>query len=149
VHLIGKGVACASLNQSVSALLFFYGFTLGRKALPEHIPYAKKPKILPIVLSAEEVARLLDAMDDLTRRVTVMTALTTGMRTGEVVSLRIEHIESNRGLIRIVEGNGAKDCYVMLSDDLLDVLRSYWEFGKQRSWLFPNPNGRVHSIRSR
>jgi len=141
VHLVGNGVAWATLNQTVSALRFFYGTTLRRQDLPERIPYARKPKTLPIVLSVDEVARLLDAVTDLTCRIALITVYATGMRTSEVVMIRIEHIESGRKLIRIDQGKGGKDRYVMLSDRLLAILRAYWKTAKPRPWLFPKRDG--------
>jgi integrase len=144
VHLVGNNIAWATLNQTVSALRFFYGITLGRKDLPVRIPYARKPKTLPVVLSADEVARLLEAVDDLTCRIALTTVYATGMRTGEVVAVRIEHIESGRKLIRIEQGKGAKDRYVMLTGALLVILRTYWPMRRPRPWLFPGRDGHRH-----
>ena len=115
VHLAGNAIAWASLNQIVSALRFFYGVTLGRKDLPERIPYARRPKLLPVVLSAAEVARLIEAVEEPVFRTALATVYATGMRTAEVLSLRIDHIESARNLIRVQQGKGRKDRYVMLS----------------------------------
>jgi integrase/recombinase XerD len=141
VHLVGGGIAWATLNQTVSALRFLYGVTLGRKDLPERIPYARKPKTLPVVLSAAEVARLIEAVDDLICRTALATVYATGLRTAEVLSLRIEHIESARGLIRVEQGKGRKDRYVMLSAALLATLRAYWKIARPRRWLFTRPDG--------
>ena len=88
VHLVESAIAWASLNQTVSALRLFYGVTLGRKDLPERIPYARKPKTLPVVLSVAEVARLIEAVEDPVCRTALATVYATGMRTAEVVSLR-------------------------------------------------------------
>jgi integrase/recombinase XerD len=87
VHLVENAVAWATLNQTVAALRFFYGVTLGRKELPERIPYARVPKTLPVVLSAAEVARLIEAVDDLICRTVLATVYATGLRTAEVLSL--------------------------------------------------------------
>jgi integrase len=95
-----------------------------------------------VVLSAAEVARLIEAVDDPVCRTVVATVYATGMRTAEVVSLRIEHIESARGLIRIEQGKGRKDRYVMLSAQLLGTLRAYWRVGRPRTWLFPRADGK-------
>lgn len=141
VHLVENRVAWASLNQTVSALRFFYGVTLGRTDLPERIPYARVPKTLPHVLSAAEVARLLDAVEDPVCRAALTTVYATGMRTAEVLALRIEHIESARGLIRVEQGKGRKDRYVMLSEALLATLRGYWKATRPRRWLFPRAAG--------
>jgi len=122
-------------------LRFFYGVTLGRKDLPERIPYARRPKTLPVVLSVAEVARLIGAVDDLVCRTALATVYATGLRTAEVLSLRIEHIESARGLIRVEQGKGRKDRYVMLSATLLATLRAYWKIARPRRWLFTRPDG--------
>jgi site-specific recombinase XerD len=141
VHLVENAVAWATLNQTVAALRFFYGVTLGRKELPERIPYARVPKTLPVVLSAAEVARLIEAVDELVCRTALATVYATGLRTAEVLSLRIDHIESGRGLIRVEQGKGRKDRYVMLSATLLATLRAYWRIARPCRWLFARPDG--------
>jgi integrase/recombinase XerD len=142
VHLVGNAIAWASLNQIVSALRFFYGVTLGRKDLPERIPYARRPKSLPVVLSAGEAARLIEAVEDPVFRTALATVYATGMRTAEVLSLRIDHIESARNLIRVEQGKGRKYRYVMLSAALLATLRAYWKIARPRRWLFARPDGK-------
>ncbi|MFZ0850729.1 MAG: site-specific integrase [Hyphomicrobiaceae bacterium] len=141
VHLVENAIAWASLNQIVSALRFLYGVTLGRKELPKRIPYARRPKTLPVVLSVAEVARLIEAVEDAVCRTALTTVYATGLRTAEVTSLRIEHIESARGLIRVEQGKGRKDRYVMLSVALLATLRTYWKIARPRRWLFTRPDG--------
>lgn len=141
VHLVEQKVAWATLNHTVSALRFLYGVTLGRKDLPERIPYARVPKTLPIVLSTNEVARLLDAVEDLACRTALITVYATGMRTAEVLAFRIEHIETARELIRVEQGKGRKDRYVMLSPSLLATLRAYWKIARPRRLMFPRADG--------
>ena len=136
LHLVHRKIAWATLNQAVSGLRFFFGVTLGRTDLPVRIPYARKPKTLPVVLGADTVGRLLEAVDDLGCRVALATAYATGLRTSEVVAIRIEHIETERELIRVVDGKGAKDRYVTLSPGLLVLLRTYWKVVRTRPWLF-------------
>jgi integrase/recombinase XerD len=89
VHLVSRGVAWATLNQVVSALRFFYGVTLGCKDLPERIPYARRPKTVPVILSPEEVACFLAAVASIRDRLALTTAYATGLRAKEVVSVRI------------------------------------------------------------
>lgn len=141
LHLVEQKVAWATLNHTVSALRFLYGVTLGRNDLPERIPYARVPKTLPVVLSMTEVARLIEAVDDLVCRTALTTAYATGMRTAELLTFRIEHIESARGLIRIEQGKGRKDRYVMLSPTLLATLRGYWKDVRPGRWFFPRADG--------
>ena len=136
LHLVRRKIAWATLNQAVSGLRFFFGITLGRTDLPVRIPYARKAKTLPIVLAADTVGRLLEAVEDLTCRVALATAYATGMRTSEVVSIRIGHIETERKLIRVVCGKGAKDRYVPLSPGLLALLRAYWKVVRTKPFLF-------------
>jgi integrase len=94
-----------------------------------------------VVLSVAEVARLIEAVEDLVCRTALATVYATGLRTAEVLSLRIEHIESARGLIRVEQGKGRKDRYVMLSATLLVTLRAYWKIARPRRWLFARRDG--------
>jgi len=137
VHLAGKGVAWGSLNQVVCALRFFYGVTLGQATIPERIPYAREPRKLPTVLSADEVARFLESVSSLKSRVALTTAYAAGLRVSEVVALKLRDIDSDRRVIRIENGKGGKERYVMLSAPLLGILRSYWRLARPSLYLFP------------
>lgn len=137
VHLAGKGVAWATLNQVVCAIRFFYGVTLGDDIVPERIPYARTPKSLPVILSADEVKRFLEAVSSLKCRVALTTAYSAGLRVSEVVGIRIADINSDRMIIHVRHGKGDRDRYVMLSDQLLTILRAYWKRTRPRHFLFP------------
>ena len=137
VHLISKGISWASLNQFVCALRFFYGVTLGCDAIPERIAYAREPHKLPAVLSAEEVVRFLEAVSSLKARVALTTAYAAGLRVSEVVGLKAADIDSDRMVIRVECGKGGKERYVMLSEQLLGILRSYWRLAHPERFLFP------------
>ena len=137
VHLVAKGVSWGSLNQVVCALRFFYGVTLGEATIPERIPYARAPRKLPVVLSADEVVRFLEAVSGLKSRAALTTAYAAGLRASEVAGLLIEDIDSDRGVIRVRHGKGAKDRNVMLSPQLLGILRTYWRLARPRRFLFP------------
>ncbi len=137
VHLAGKGVTWATLNQVVCALWFFYGITLGDDTLPERIPYARTPKTLPVILSADEVTRFLEAVSSLKCRVALTTAYSAGLRVSEVVGIRIDDIDSRRMVIHVRHGKGDRDRYVMLSQQLLTILRAYWKRTRPRQFLFP------------
>ena len=137
VHLASKGVVWGSLNQVVCALRFFYGVTLDQAILPERIPYAREPRKLPTGLSAEEVVRFLEAVSSLKSRVALTTAYAAGLRVSEVAALKVSDIESDRMVMRIENGKGGKQRYVMLSAPLLGVLRSYWRLARPSLFLFP------------
>jgi integrase/recombinase XerD len=137
VHLAGKGIAWATLNQIVCALRFLYGVTLGQEAVPERIPYARKRATLPDVLNRDEVVRFLEAVPSLKCRVALTTAYATGMRVSEVVAVEVRNIDSGRMVIRIEHGKGGKDRYVMLSAQLLGILRAYWKLTRPQRFLFP------------
>lgn len=137
VHLVANGISWPALNQIVCALRFFYGVTLGQPTVPERIAYAREPQKLPVVLSADEVVRLLEAVPSLKSRTALTTVYATGLRVSEVVRLQIGDIDSQRMVIRVEQGKGGKDRYVMLSPQLLKILRSYWRLTRPPLWLFP------------
>ena len=142
VHLVSTGMSWPALNQTVCALRFFYGVTLGHGEIPERIPYARAPRKLPVVLSADEVVRFLEAVPSLKTRAALTTAYAAGLRASEAVGLRVGDIDSKRMVIRVEHGKGGKDRYVMLSAQLLGILRTYWRLARPKDWLFP---GRAES----
>ncbi|MPZ31628.1 MAG: tyrosine-type recombinase/integrase, partial [Rhodospirillales bacterium] len=111
VQLVGHGISWPALNQTVCALRFLYGVTLGRTELPGRIPYAREPSKLPLVLSGDEVVRFLEAVPGLKSRTALTAAYAAGLRASEAVRLKIGDIDSGRMMIRIEEGKGAKDRY--------------------------------------
>jgi site-specific recombinase XerD len=137
VHLISTGISWPALNQTVCALRFFYGVTLGHEEIPERIAYAREPRKLPVVLSADEIVRFLEAVPSLRTRTALTTAYAAGLRASEAVRLKVGDIDSARMVIRVEHGKGGKDRYVMLSAQLLGILRSYWRLVRPRLWLFP------------
>ncbi|MBV8459201.1 MAG: site-specific integrase [Acetobacteraceae bacterium] len=137
LHLTSQGVAWSTLNLTVCALRFLYGVTLGRPEMLELIPYARAQRKLPVVLSAEEVVRFLKAVPGFKSRVALTTAYATGLRLSEVVALKVSAIDSQRMVILVENGKGGKDRYVMLSVQLLEILRGYWRHVRPRDWLFP------------
>ncbi|MGF6313359.1 integrase/recombinase XerD [Bradyrhizobium sp. i1.8.4] len=140
LHLIGLKRSWTHINQATCALRFFYAVTLGRKEAIENIISAREPIKQPLVLSAEEVVRFLEAVPALRDRVALVTAYAAGLRVGEVSRLKPSAIDSKRMLILITAGKGGKDRYLMLSPRLLSILRSYWCLAKPRHWLFPGRN---------
>jgi len=137
VHLASKGVAWGSLNQVVCALRFFYGVTLGQGTIPERIVYAREPRKLPTVLSADEVVRFRESVSSLKARVALTTAYAAGLRVAEVAALKVRDIDSGRMVLRIARGKGAKERYGVLSVPLLGILRSYWRLMRPPLYLFP------------
>jgi site-specific recombinase XerD len=137
VYLVSTGISWASLNQIVCALRFFYGITLGQDDVPERIPYAREPRKLPVILSADEVVQFLEAVSSLKARVALTTAYAAGLRVGEVCGLKVEDIDSSRMVMHVRHGKGAKARYVMLATELLGILRSYWRLSRPTAFLFP------------
>src|SRR5512135_1525669 len=111
--------------------------TLGRDEALHRIACPKQPKKLPVVLSPEEVVRFFQAVPGLKHRALLMTAYAAGLRISEVVALRVEDVDSRRMVLRVRQGKGRKDRYVMLSPRLLEVLRAYWKAARPAHWLFP------------
>ena len=137
VHLVSCGISWPALNQTVCALRFFYGVTLGHGEIPERIAYARQPRKLPVVLSADEVVRFLEAVPSLRTRAALTTAYAAGLRASEAAGLKLGDIDSSRMVIRVEHGKGGKDRYVMLSVQLLGILRTYWRLARPKGWLFP------------
>ncbi len=137
VFLVSRKISWPALNQTVCALRFFYGVTLNRPEIPERIAYAREPRKLPVILSADEVVRFLEAVPSLKTRTALTTAYAAGLRASEAVSLKVADIDSSRMLIQVRHGKGAKDRTVMLSPQLLAILRTYWRLARPREWLFP------------
>jgi site-specific recombinase XerD len=139
VYLVNeRHVSWSSFNQAVCALRFLYRHTLGRDWAVAHIPFPRQPRKLPVVLSQAEVIRLFDAIRSLKLRAMLMTAYAAGLRLSEVTHLQVSDIDSERMVIRVRQGKGQKDRYVMLSPKLLETLRLYWRMERPTTWLFPS-----------
>jgi integrase/recombinase XerD len=138
LHLIHEErISWAHYNVTVCALRFLYRVTLGKNWRVEQLPYAKKPKTLPTVLTNQEVLRLLKCVRQLKHRMVLMTMYGTGLRVSEATHLRPEHIDSQRMVIEVHGGKGAKDRLVPLPPVLLMALREYWRVYRPKQWLFP------------
>ena len=140
LHLAASGAGVPTLNQTISSLRFFFKVTLGRPDIVERTAFVHEPSKLPVVLSPEEVARLLDAATSLKYKTALSVAYGAGLRASEVVTLKITDIDSQRMVIRVEQGKGRKDRYVMLSPHLLDLLRAWWKLARPQGWLFPGQN---------
>ena len=135
-----KKMSPSSIRVAVAALRFLFQVTLKRGwDLGQSLPYPKQPRKLPVVASPEEVLHFLDCAPGLKHRAILTACYAAGLRVSEAVSLRPADIDSRRQVIRIHQGKGRKDRYVMLSPRLLAVLRDYWRTFRptSRHWLFP------------
>lgn len=142
LHLRESGVSWSLFNQAVCALKFLYTVTLRVGWPVAHIPYGRKPRKLRVVLSQDEVVRLLSAVDNVVYRMALTTAYAAGLRITELVMLKAEHIDSARMLLHVELGKGQKARLVPLSEVLLAQLRDYWRTGRPKvkgsPWLFPS-----------
>jgi site-specific recombinase XerD len=137
LHLTRNQKVCwASFNQSVCAIRFFYGVTLNKDWDIQRIPYQKTGRKLPVVLSGEEVTKLFQAVENLKHRTMLMTAYAAGLRVSEVTHLHVGDVDGQRMTLRVEQGKGRQDRYVMLSHRLLVLLREYWKTYRTRHWLF-------------
>ena len=127
----------SSVSVVTGALRFLYKVTLKRDWAIDEIPMPKRPFKLPVILSREEVLHFLDSVDSVKHRAILMKAYAAGLRVSEVTHLKVTDIDSQRMMLRVDQGKGRKDRYVMLSPRLLEVLRDYWKILRPTLWLFP------------
>jgi integrase/recombinase XerD len=140
LHLVASGAGSPTINHAVTALRFLFLVTLRKPQVVARLPFIREPRKLPVVLSPEEVARLLDAAPSLKYRAALSVAYGAGLRASEIISLKVEDIDSARMVIRVEQGKGRKDRYVMLAPHLLDLLRAWWRTARPQGWLFPGQN---------
>jgi site-specific recombinase XerD len=146
LHMRSAGASASRMNNAVSGLRFFFAVTLGRTDAAVGMTGVREPRTLPVVLSPEEVARLLDAAPSLKYKAALSVAYGAGLRASEVISLKVTDIDSTRMVLRVEQGKGHKDRYAMLSAALLDPLRAWWRAGREQGvmrpggWLFPGQN---------
>jgi site-specific recombinase XerD len=146
LHQRQSGMQPPSINNSVSALRFFFTVTLERPDLARRLTVVREPLRLPTVLSVEEVTLLLQSAPGAKYKAALGTAYGAGLRVSEVVALKVGDIDSERMLLRVEQGKGRKDRHAMLSPQLLDLLREWWAEGRRRGvllprgWLFPGRN---------
>ena len=146
LHLVNNGMSTGSINARLSGLRFFFEVTLDDANRLKRIKRVNQPRKLPEILSVEEVTRLIDAAESLKYKAALSISYGAGLRAAEVVNLRISDIDSERMIIRIEQGKGAKDRHGMLSPALLPILRQWYRFGRSQNrlmpggWLFPGQN---------
>jgi integrase/recombinase XerD len=133
-----KKLGVVSISVATSALRFLYRVTLKKNwCMADMIPAPKMPKKLPIILSPEEVVRFLDCVAMRKHRAILTTCYAAGLRISEAVVLTLPAIDSQRMVLRVEQGKGQKDRYVMLSPKLLEILRDWWRMERPGHWLFP------------
>jgi len=146
LHLVETGTSSISLNAAITALRFFFGVTLERPEALAKMSTVREPRKLPVVLSCEEVARLIAAAGTPKYQAVLSVAYGAGLRASEVVALKVGDIDSTRMTLRVEQGKGRKDRYAMLSPLLLERLRVWWRAGRAQGklldggWLFPGQN---------
>src|SRR5574338_1051595 len=150
LHLVDHGISPVSLNAAITGLKFFFDVTLDHAELMARMQPVRVPRTLPVVLSREEVARLIAAAGNLKHQTALSVAYGAGLRASEVVALKVGDVDSQRMTLRIDQGKGRKDRYAMLSPVLLERLRAWWRVGHAQGkilpggWLFPGMDPTDH-----
>src|SRR5271166_5682560 len=140
LHMAQQQISPGSINAAIAALRFFFTVTLERPDLVRPLTTVNKPRKAPVVLSQEEVARLLEAAPGLKYKAALSIAYGAGLRVSEVANLKVSDIDSQRMMLRVEQGKGQRDRYVMLSPQLLELLRDWWKAARPQVWLFPGQN---------
>jgi len=146
LHLVEQGIASGNLNARITALKFFFGTTLEHPEVITKMRHVYEPRTIPIVLSLDEVTRLLQAAGSLKYQAALGVAYGAGLRASEVVHLSVTDIDSERMVIHVEQGKGQRDRYAMLSPTLLKLLRAWWLHAHAHQqvlpggWLFPGQN---------
>jgi len=146
LYLVDQGTSAITINATIVGLKFFFDVTLGRSELMAKMQTVHVPQKLPVVLSRDEVTRLIAAAPNFKSQTALSVAYATGLRVSEVVSLKVSDIDSKRMTLRVEQGKGRKDRYAMLSPVLLERLRAWWRQAHAQGkmlpggWLFPGLN---------
>lgn len=146
LYLVDQGTSPITINATICGLKFFFGITLGRSELMLKMQTVQVPQKLPVVLSRDEVTRLIAAAPNLKSQTALSVAYATGLRVSEVVGLKVTDIDSKRMTVRVEQGKGRKDRYAMMPPLLLERLRAWWRQANAQGkmlpggWLFPGMN---------
>src|SRR3954471_20871856 len=140
LHLTEGGVRPPTINAAVSALRFFFSVTVDRPAVTKPLTFVAEPRKIPVVLSPEEVAWVLEAAPGPKDKAALSAAYGAGLLVSEVVALKVSDVDSKRMLLRIEQGKGRRDRFAMLSPQLLELLRDWWRIARPQVWLFPGQN---------
>ena len=140
LHLTENRVGAPTINFTVTVLRFFFTMTLDRADAIKHLTFVPEPRKIPVVLSLEEVARLLEAAPGPKYKAALAAAYGAGLRVSEVATLKVSDIDSERMMLRVEQGKGHKDRHAMLAPQLLELLRDWWRIARPQVWLFPGQN---------
>jgi len=143
LHLVKQGTSSISINAAISGLKFFFGTTLGRPDAMLKMKHIYEPRKIPVILSLDEVTRLLKSAGNLKHQAALAVAYGAGLRASEIVHLTINDIDGERKVLRVEQGKGKRDRYAMLSPRLYEILRAWWREGQSQNkllpggWIFP------------
>ena len=140
LHMAKQQIGAPTINSAIAALRFFFIVTLERPDLVRPLRIVTEPRKAPVVLSPEEVARLLEAAPGLKYKAALSVAYGAGLRVSEVANLKVSDIDRERMTLRVEQGKGQRDRDVMLSPHLLQLLREWWKAARPQVWLFPGQN---------
>jgi len=140
LHMAQQQASPSTINAAITALRFFFTVTLEKPDLVRPLRIVTEPRKAPVVLSQEEVARLLQAAPGLKYKAALSVAYGAGLRVSEVAHLKVSDIDSQRMMLRVEQGKGQRDRDVMLSPQLLQLLREWWKAARPQVWLFPGQN---------
>jgi len=137
LHLLDSGLSWSTFNIATCALRFFFRTTLGRQEMVEALPFPRKPKKLPVVLTQQEVRSIIAASPQPKYETIFITMYAMALRVGDVRRIKVTDIDAKRMVVAIRSGKGAKDRYVPLSPRHLRRLRNHWRSERPKVWLFP------------
>jgi len=137
LHCVDRGVSPVTLNATITGLTFFFEITLSRPELMKQMSHVRVARTLPTILSREEASRLIESAKTLKHRTALSVAYGAGLRVSEVIALKVADIDSERMLLRVEQGKGAKDRYALLPPILLERLRSWWRHARSAGQVLP------------
>ena len=144
-HLSHEGKSSSYLNQTVNGIKFYYEQVLGMPGRFYHLDRPRKEKKLPVVLSKSEVQSIISSIGNIKHKVIIALIYSAGLRRGELINLKVEHIDSKRMTVFIKGAKGSKDRYSVLSEKVLGLLRRYYKTYEPQNHLFEGPNGQKYS----
>ena len=127
-----------TVGSAITGLRFFYNHVVCQEHLAPNCTFGKKPRKLPTVLTKGQIWKIINALENMKHRLILMATYSAGLRAGEVTALKPEHIDSQRMLIKVVDGKGRKDRYTLLSEKFLKELRQYYKTYRPKQYLFPS-----------